>query len=504
MNNFIKVLSVIPSNYFTNYKNQRYKDLETIKKCNYDTVVIGGGCTGSGIGLDSASRGLNTLLLEKNDFTSGTSSKSTKLIHGGVRYLEKAVLNLDINQYNLVKEALYEREIFMNNAKYITKPINLLVPCNSYYELFKTWIGLKLYDFISYTRLDKSYYLNKNSIKDNFPYLLTNNLKGGIIYSDGQHNDVRTNMAIIKTAESYGCKALNHIEVIDLIKNKNNKIIGIVAYDNIIKEKIQIKCKHVINATGPYADIIRKIDDNNCSNLIYASNGTHIIYKNTLNMTDTGILIPKTDDGRVLFILPWYNNILVGTTDDPCSVSFNPKPNQNDLQYITDQMKKYIDDKTLVQTSIWSGIRPLVKTMNNNSENIIRSHYLEITKSGLISITGGKWTIYRKMAEDSVNIITDNKCITNNLPLIGNNNYNNKLCKELKTKYNMEEDIIEHLVNRYGNIAIQILEYNNNIRISKDLPYIKSEILYLLDNEYISSVDDLINRLNLNLIDIIK
>ncbi|MGA1862239.1 FAD-dependent oxidoreductase [Deferribacter thermophilus] len=464
----------------------------------YDLIVIGGGATGAGVALDAASRGLKTLLVEKNDFASGTSSRSTKLLHGGVRYLEAAIKHFDKEQYHLVKDGLKERFILIKNAPHLCHKISLLTPLYKWYELPYVYAGLSIYDLLSKDKsLGRSRIISKKNAIKNFPKLKKEGLKGCVLYFDGQFNDMRMNISILKTAQQFGAQVKNYTELKSFIK-KNNKIIGVVLFDKIQNFEIEVGCNAVVNATGPFTDFIRKLDDPSCEEIMEVSSGIHIALDKSFASENTGLLIPKTDDGRVLFVLPWEDACIIGTTDEPAQVTEYPQPKEKEIEYLLKHINRYFDMQVSKNDikSVWAGLRPLVKhSKTNSTASIVRDHYIEISPSGLITITGGKWTTFRKMAEDTVNKLFSHfnfngtkKCITENITYYGSNGYNqefidyfNKICK-------LDNDIKKHLLNSYGVLAKDIYEYalKNNLtdRLISNKPIILAEVYYSIHNEF--------------------
>ncbi|KAK5581295.1 hypothetical protein RB653_001326 [Dictyostelium firmibasis] len=505
------------------YENQKLNEQEKQEELiELDLVVIGGGATGTGVALDAQSRGMKVALFEKYDFSSGTSSKSTKLIHGGIRYLESAIMNLDYSELALVKEALRERSNLLNNAPHLSRPLPIVIPAYSYIDIPKFWIGCKLYDlFYPFHDIPQSHLQSKEQTYKEFPFLRPG-LLSSVVYFDGQHNDARMNVAIALTAAQQGALTLNYTEVIDFIKDdnsstttttnnkENSKIKGVIVRDRLTGKKYSVPCKAVVNATGPYSDSIRKLDNPNTSPIVSASSGVHIMLPGNLIPSDKGFLNPKTKDGRVLFILPFEGKTLVGTTDDPSPIIENPQPLEKDVEFILESIKEYSNpnvnlDKSQV-LACWSGIRPLVKqTGVDKTSQINRSHSIRESSSGLVTIVGGKWTTYRSMAQDTVDVVASNNeiftprgCITSTLPLIGGEKYFNSLNQYLVKNFNLPEDIAEHLAHSYGDqapfVAKLANENGSNKRLVEGYPYIEAEVVYGIKKEYACTAEDIIGR----------
>lgn len=334
----------------------------------YDLLIIGGGATGTGIALDAATRGLKVALVERDDFSSGTSSKSTKLVHGGVRYLEKAVWNLDYSQYQLVKEALRERRYFLYTAPHLSSWLPIMLPLQKWWQAPYFWAGTKFYDFLAGSEgIESSYFLTRSKALDAFPMLKKENLFGALVYYDGQHNDSRMNVSLAMTAALYGATMVNHLEVTALEKDKHGKICGARVRDRIPErngesekgEEFVVRAKGVINATGPFADAIEKMDDATKKDIVAPSLGVHVVLPGHLSPQNMGLIDPATSDGRVIFFLPWQGNTIAGTTDAPCSIEQNPVASERDINWIIDEIRRYLaPDIHLRRSDIlaaWSG-----------------------------------------------------------------------------------------------------------------------------------------------------
>ncbi|MFK5881978.1 MAG: FAD-dependent oxidoreductase [Sulfurospirillum sp.] len=480
----------------------------------FDIVIIGGGATGSGAALDATLRGFKCLLVEKNDFAEGTSSRSTKLVHGGVRYLEAAVKKLDINQYNLVKEGLKERYRLLKNAPYLAHPITLVTPLYKWYEIPYIYVGLVLYDLISgKRRLGRSQIVCKDEIVQIFPSVKKDGLKGGVRYYDGAFNDAKMALTLVQSAQEKGCVVKNYNEVVDF-EYKDEKISGVKIKDKIKDEVYSVDTDFVINATGVFCDVIRRLDEKDVHGIVEASSGIHIVLDKKFLPNNEGLMIPKTEDGRVLFMLPWMDKCLVGTTDEESSPQDHPKVDDKDIEYLLRHMRKYFSiniEKSDILSS-WSGLRPLVSLKHtNNTKELVREHYIEKSKSNLVSITGGKWTSYRKMAEDVVDLVEKlsnrknlHTCCTKHYKLFGNRQ-DIVTIKEKLDKLNLEIETSEHLLKTYGSNAMVVVDFIKRYgteKIHKNYPVLKAEIYYAVEHEFVKSpLDFLVRRVNLGLID---
>jgi glycerol-3-phosphate dehydrogenase len=387
----------------------------------WDVCIIGGGATGLGTALDAAARGLKTILFEQHDFAKGTSSRSTKLVHGGVRYLQQGNIKL-------VLEALKERGLLMKNAPHLVHNQKFIIPNYQWWEKPFYGIGLKVYDKMAgKLGLGPSELLSKEETLRYLPTLDPEDLKGGVIYHDGQFDDARLAINIAQTAAQHGAVVLNYFPVAGLLK-MNNKVCGVWVKDSITGKEYQVKSKVVINATGVFTDAIMKMDDAKHESIISPSQGIHLVVDKSFLPGDTAIMIPRTDDGRVLFAVPWHNKIVLGTTDTPVeNISAEPIPLQEEIEFILKHIGRYLtkDPQLSDVKSMFAGLRPLVKGKTKKTAALSRDHLINIGDSGLITITGGKWTTYRKMAEDVINIAIDKNdlpekpCVTQELKLHG-------------------------------------------------------------------------------------
>jgi len=374
----------------------------------FDVCIIGGGATGLGIALDAAARGLKTILFEQYDFAKGTSSKSTKLVHGGVRYLQQGNIKL-------VMEALRERGLLLKNAPHLVHNQKFVVPNYKWWEKTFYGIGLKIYDKMAgKLGLGPSQFLSKEEALQYAPTLDPEDLKGGVLYHDGQFDDARLAISIAQTAAQHGAVLLNYFTVAALLKI-NNTVCGVWVKDALTGKDYEIKSKVVINATGVFTDAIMRMDDIKHESIISLSQGIHLVVDKEFLPGDTAIMIPRTDDGRVLFAVPWHNKIVLGTTDTPVKdISPEPIPQQEEIEFILKHIGRYLtkDPQLSDVRSMFAGLRPLVKGKSKKTAALSRDHLISIGNSGLITITGGKWTTYRKMAEDVLDIAVENYSLT--------------------------------------------------------------------------------------------
>jgi glycerol-3-phosphate dehydrogenase len=509
----------------------------------YDLLVVGGGATGTGIALDAASRGLKVAMVERDDFASGTSSKSTKLVHGGVRYLEKAVWQLDYNQYKLVREALRERRYFLDTAPHLSSWLPIMIPVEKWWQAPYFWAGTKFYDILAGSEnIETSYFLTKSKALDAFPMLKKDNLWGALVYYDGAHNDSRMNTSLAMTAALYGATVVNHVEVTSLEKDANGRLCGAKVKDLVPEkdgkgaEEFRIKAKGIINATGPFTDSLRKMDDQNVQEIVAPSSGVHVILPGYYSPSNMGLIDPHTSDGRVIFFLPWQGNTIAGTTDAPCDIKQNPVAGEEEIDWILREVSNYLQPEINVRRgdvlAAWSGIRPLVRDPNQaKSEGLVRNHLVTTSPSGLITISGGKWTTYRQMAEEAVDeaisqfglktnpvpnpplvsgvegfhedIVLDGTCKTHNVRLIGAHGFSKTLFINLIQHYGIDTEVAKHLTTAYGDRAWTVAALCaptegrfpvRGIRISELYPFVDGEVRYAVRHEYAQTAVDVVSR----------
>lgn len=474
----------------------------------FDLLVIGGGATGCGIALDAAARGLKVALVEKNDFSEGTSSRSTKLVHGGVRYLEMAVKKLDRVQYNLVKDGLHERGLLLKNARHLSNRLSLVTPLYKWIDVPYVFAGLKFYDILSGKQnIGHSRLLSRKEALRRFPGLKAEGLKAGVLYYDGQFHDARMALSLALTAEARGAVISNHVAVTGLLK-ENGKISGAELQDSLTGESWQVKARVVINATGPFVDHIRLMDNPDAAKILSASTGIHIILDKRFAPPDTGLMIPETEDGRVLFVLPWEDHAIVGTTDEPADVSEHPKPLESEINYLLRHVTRYFNlkvEKSDIK-AVWSGLRPLVSDPKAaDTARLARDHVIEDSAAGLLTIAGGKWTTYRKMALDVVDhairifhlSAPKPTCQTEQLPILGSAEYSESGDQELTKKYGFEPDTAAYLNRTYGDQADKVAELTLEgyaARLVENHPVLEAEVLYAARFELAERVIDVLAR----------
>jgi glycerol-3-phosphate dehydrogenase len=398
------------------------RSLEAAEDREWDLIVIGGGATGLGVAVDAASRGFRTVLLEQHDFAKGTSSRSTKLVHGGVRYLQQGNIKL-------VTEALHERGILRRNAPHLVKDQSFIVPNYKWWEGPYYGIGLKVYDWMAGSLgLGTSRILSKEETLELAPTLDAEGLRGGVLYHDGQFDDARLAISLARTAAGQGALVLNYCRVEGLLKGKEGRVTGLIMRDAMSGTEYRLRARAIVNATGVFTDSVLQMDEPGSEPVIAPSQGVHIVLDHSFLPGEAAILVPHTDDGRVLFAVPWHGRIIVGTTDTPVNlVVEEPTALPEEIDFILRQIGRYLvkppERKDIL--SVFAGLRPLVKGNSKKTAELSRDHLITVSASGLITVTGGKWTTYRRMAEDTVNVaigragLPERECVTNHLLIHG-------------------------------------------------------------------------------------
>ena len=499
----------------------RAEQLERLRGQQFDVLVVGGGATGAGCALDAASRGLNTAMIEMDDFGSGTSSRSTKLLHGGVRYLQKAIMNLDLEQYRMVREALNERANLLEIAPHLSYPLPIMLPVYKWWQLPYFYAGIKMYDIVAGSKcLKSSYILSKRSALELFPMLKKDALVGAIVYYDGQHNDARMNTAIAITAVRLGASVANHCRAVELLKEPveekggEPRVCGAICEDTLTGERFSVRARCVINATGPFTDSLRQMDDPKLKGICAPSAGVHVVLPGYYSPDSMGLLDPATSDGRVIFFLPWMKHTIAGTTDSPCSVTPNPTPSEEDIAFILGEVRNYLSPEIEVRRgdvlSAWSGIRPLVSDPNQpNTQSIARNHIVHVSPSGLVTIAGGKWTTYRSMAEETIDTAVratglkpSSGCRTQGLLLEGAHDWTPNMYIRLVQDMGFDPEVAKHLSDTYGDRAFAVAKHaaltgkafpTVGKRLDEEFPYLEAEVRYAV-REYAASAVDVIGR----------
>ncbi|WP_413532135.1 FAD-dependent oxidoreductase [Empedobacter brevis] len=455
---------------------------------DWDVIIIGGGATGLGCAMDASTRGFKTLLVEQADFAKGTSSKATKLLHGGVRYMAQGDIGL-------VKEACHERGLLLKNAPHLTRNTSFVIPNYTYFDNILYTVGLKFYDFLAgKLSLGKSKYIgNKNTVKM-LPTIKKEGLKGGVVYQDGQFDDSRLAVNVAETAVENGACILNYTKVIGLLKDNDGKISGVKIKDLDSDKVYELNAKVVINATGVYADNVLQLDKPDAPHMVKPSQGVHITIDKSFLPGENALMIPKTSDGRVLFAVPWHDKLILGTTDTLRDhAELEPRALDEEIDFILTTAQQYLTKKPTKDDvlAIFAGLRPLAAPQadGKKTKEISRSHKIIISDSGLITIIGGKWTTFRRMAQDTIdkaielNKIPQKNCNTESLHIHG-----------YDTTVNHADDL--HF---YGSDLEQIkkIEQENPDFAKKLLPkyeYTYACVVFAVRNEMALKLEDVLAR----------
>lgn len=450
----------------------------------WDIAVIGGGATGMGVAVDAAARGFDVVLVEAHDFGKGTSSRSTKLVHGGVRYLEQGNIPL-------VMSALKERGLLRQNAPHLVHDLAFVVPNYSWWEAPFYGIGLKLYDMLAGKYgFGASKLLSKEETLERLPSLEPEGLVSGVVYFDGQFDDARLLIHLAMTAADHGATLLNYCPATALLRDAEGYVNGARVRDEESGEEFELPTRMVVNATGVFTDSVRRMADPAADALVVTSQGIHLVFDRSFLKGDTALMVPRTSDGRVLFVIPWHDHAVAGTTDTPLDApSLEPKPLDEEIEFILETASRYLTrPPTRADVlAVYVGLRPLVKGEGKTS-TLSRDHVIHVDDSGLLTITGGKWTTYRHMAEDCVDHaivlgkLRDEPCPTRNLKIHG---------------FLQDSAELGHL-DVYGSDAEAIRELANDQLLAtplhENLPYIAAEVVWATRNEMARTVEDVLAR----------
>ncbi len=451
----------------------------------WDIVVIGGGATGMGVAVDAAARGLSVALVEAHDFGKGTSSRSTKLVHGGVRYLEQGNIPL-------VMSALKERGLMRRNAPHLVHDLAFIVPNYSWWEAPFYGIGLKLYDMLAGKYgFGASRLLTKEETLELLPALEPEELRGGVVYYDGQFDDARLLIHLGLTAADHGAVLVNYCPATSLLRDAEGYVNGVTARDAETGEELTLQARIVVNATGVFTDSIRRMADPDVEPLMVTSQGIHLVFDRSFLKGDTALMVPKTSDGRVLFVIPWHGHAVAGTTDTPVDAPcLEPRPLEEEIEFVLDTASRFLvrpPTRADVLT-VFVGLRPLVKGDGKTSA-LSRDHVIHVDTSGLLTITGGKWTTYRHMAEDCVDHaitlgkLPDGECPTKNLRIHGSMEGSASL-GSLEV-YGSDAEKIRAMAESSPALAVQL---------HPALPYIAAEVVWAAREEMARTVEDALAR----------
>jgi glycerol-3-phosphate dehydrogenase len=457
----------------------------------WDVLVIGGGATGLGVAVDAQTRGYRTLLLEAYDFAKGTSSRSTKLVHGGVRYLQQG-------NVALVLEALRERGLMCRNAPHLVQNLAFVVPQYRWWEGPFYGIGLKLYDRLAgKLNIARSRVLDRETTIERIPNVETDGLLGGVQYHDAQFDDARMAVTLARTAVDHGAVVVNYMPVVGLVK-RGSTVAGVLAEDRETGRRYELHASVVVNATGVFSDAVRRLDTDETEPMLSPSQGVHLVLDRGFQPSDTAIMVPQTDDGRVLFVIPWHGRVLVGTTDTPVDrIDIEPRPLREEIEFILRNAARYLEREPAESDilSCFAGLRPLVQegSLRRSTKSMSREHSVIVSESGLVTIVGGKWTTYRKMAQDTVDDaaevggLPERPCVTEDLPLHGAVKPGSAIAHP------------EPHMRVYGSEAARVRalmeeEPRGRELLHPNLPYRRGEVVWAVRREMARTVEDVLSR----------
>ena len=476
----------------------------------FDVCIIGGGATGAGCALDAQLRGLRTVLVEAGDFASGSSTTSTKLVHGGVRYLQEAVTDLDVQQYHLVETALRERALMMHNASYLTRTVEFLVPCFSRFDQFYYGLGMKIYDWISgKSSLLPSRMLTREEALYRMPAMQSNGLTGAVAYADGQFDDARYAVALVETFDALGGDALNYARVTAFERRADGKLAAAMVTDQVSKQSFRIAARSFVNATGPFSDVVRQLASAKAAPRMHPSKGVHILFPLDGFPGNDALLVPRTEDGRVIFAIPWNGRLLVGTTDTGYTPGEEMVVTRQEIEYLLRQLNPYLSDPLSADhvVSGFAGVRPLVSAEGvKETKKLIRDDEVEFdAKSGMISILGGKWTTHRLMGQQTVDKVQEylghdiTQAQTQDYPLSGSTDYHWNYWQTLASEFHLSAATAKHLAHKYGTAApfvMKMAESDSSLALPlvEGQAPIRAEAVYAARNEMALTVEDVLAR----------
>ncbi len=455
----------------------------------WDMVVIGGGATGLGVALDAASRGYEVLLLEGEDFAKGTSSRSTKLVHGGVRYLAQG-------DVFLVLEALKERGHLLRNAPHLTKSQAFVIPIYTLFDRIQYTVGLTLYDWMAgRLSLGKSKWISREKTLAAIPTIKSKGLRGGVLYYDGQFDDARLALNVAQTCDKMSAEVVNYIRVMDLLKDEQGKVSGVKAVDTESGKSYDIPATSVVNATGIFVDDILQMDRPTGKPMIAPSQGVHIVLDKHFLPGDHAIMIPKTSDGRVLFCVPWHDKVVVGTTDTPREKpEIEPEALEKEIDFILETARANLAKQPTRADVLatFAGLRPLAAPQEEgkSTKEISRSHKVLVSDSGLFTVVGGKWTTFRKMGEDTVNQVIKKT----GLPAKDSQSAQLKLHAYTKEVFDSSDPMTLYGTDKEQIQTVIAANPALGEMLHPDYPYTKAQVVWAVREEMARKVDDVLSR----------
>jgi len=488
----------------------RSEELKNIAGQKFDLCVIGGGATGAACALDAQLRGIRTVLVEAGDFAGATSSAATKIIHGGVRYLEEAIKGADVQEYHVLVRALHERVRMLENAPHLTRVLEFLVPSYRWIDVAYLDIGLKIYDWLAGPgRISPSKFLSLEETLKRMPALNQKGLVGGVAYADGQFDDARYNMMLVQSFTVEGGNALNHARVTEFRRDANKKLSGVVVKEQLTGQTFTVDAKVIVNATGPVSDFLRQMATPSVGKRMRPSKGAHILLPLEVFPTKDALLIPKTEDGRVLFAVPWNDRLLVGTTDEEVAPDAELVVTKADVEYMLRQLNQYLARPVTPDEIVsgFAGARPLVGSgEGEETKKLARDDVIEVdAASGLISIMGGKWTTHRAMGEDTITRVQEalgvapTDSLTRNHVLYGGEGFTDDYSEKLGHQHALSEATARHLTAKFGTAAEKVLAVaRENTKLLQPIiagfPALQAEVVYAVRSEMAATIEDVLAR----------
>lgn len=488
---------------------KRDQALQQAAAGEFDVCIIGGGASGASCALDAQLRGLKTVLVEAGDFASGSSTASTKLAHGGVRYLQEAVTDLDPQQYHLVEAALRERGLMLSNAPFLTRTIEFLVPCFSHFDQFYYGLGMKMYDWISgKASLLPSRMLTREEALYRMPAMKSKGLTGAVAYADGQFDDARYAVTIVETFDRMGGTAFNYARVTGLEKRADGKIAAAMVTDQVSKQSFRIAARSFVNATGPFSDVIRQLASAKASPRMVPSKGAHILFPLDGFTENDALLVPRTEDGRVIFAVPWNGCLLVGTTDTGYTPGEEMVVTREEIDYMLRQLNPYLSTPLRADQVVsgYAGVRPLVAAEGvKDTKKLIRDDEVEFdAESGLVSILGGKWTTHRLMGQETIDKVQEylgEPAIQAQAehPLTGSAKYHWDYWQTLERDFHLTPATAKHLAHKYGTEAPSVLKLAESdpslaLPLVEGQAPIRAQVIYAARHEMALTVEDVLFR----------
>ncbi|KAM8712492.1 hypothetical protein ACLKA7_012925 [Drosophila subpalustris] len=494
----------------------RSMNLDALRRTEYDVLIIGGGAVGAGCALDAATRGLKTALVEADDFGSGTSSKSSKLLHGGLRDLDQAISKLDLAAFRRVRTCLKERSNIANLAPHLNQPVPIMLPIHHWWQLPSYWIKLHIYHLMAPSSTRGFQFIRTPEALDIFP-MMRRDIYGAFVFYEGQHDDARMCLAVILTAARYGADVCNHMKVTVLLRNKEQQIVGAKAVDQLTGKSYKIRAKVVINATGPASDSICRLEDANAEPHCTPTWASHIVLPPFYCPEEVGLFDPNTRSGSAIYFLPWLGHTLMGTSDELRESSEGPQPTEMEVQYLLEGIKSYINPNFDVRRcdvlAVWGGYKPLPAETNELRYSLLKNHLISLGPGNMISIVGGTWSSFRVIAEKAIDVAINsgglnpmriNSITATSCKLDGADGWSPNMFIRLVQDFGLERDVAKHLTDTYGSNACKVAVCANpsgsswpitGKRLHSEFPYIEAEVRQGVKDYACTLVDMVARRL---------